>query len=153
MKGPQIERLRFIEAVELVRRAFPNLTIDETAEPEHVDGLIEIPAQPALPFRVVISLQGDELHLNVGEHLWVEWFPCGETAVFDRFVDAVAGILSGRYRIVESSVAGKVISARLQRPVDDRWRTLATSSSLDVRVMLPLRRSHRVLQKGTTTSA
>jgi hypothetical protein len=33
----------------------------------------------------------DELHLNVGEHFWVEWFPCGDDEVFASTV--------GRYEV------------------------------------------------------
>jgi len=125
----------FRRAVDGVRRAFPSLRIHVQVDEGNpfVEASASLPPQPGLEFGVGFSLQSrDELHLNVGTtNLRVEWFPCTEPAVVDTFVDAVSGILSGRYRIVERSIGDHVVSVQLQRPLaPDRWARVATWSTL-----------------------
>jgi hypothetical protein len=79
---------------------------------------------------VNINLQNcDELHLSVSR-FWVEWFACGKQQVFDSFVEAVTGIISGRVRILESYVLGNAAAARLQLPTEHgNWKTSAAWSN------------------------
>ena len=61
---------------------------------------MDIPSQPGLLFNVSINLQQDELYLDVGAR-WLEWFPCTDADVVAKFREAVRGVLSGTFRIVE----------------------------------------------------
>jgi hypothetical protein len=146
MRMRVVEAERFAEAVAAIRARFPTLHIDVEAEPRDVDALATIPAQGGLEFEVGMNLQNlDELHLTAS-HLWVEWFPCGEPAVFQRFLEAAIGLISGQYRILESYVLGKAVKAELQRPIQEDWETVATWSNLGT--LLPLPRSIRVVQNS-----
>lgn len=142
---------RFDQAVALLRRDFPSLTVAVERDHPHVDALAELPVQPGLDFPVDFNLQnGDELHLNVAR-FWVGWFPCGQAEVFDAFVEALTGILSGRYRVLESTVFGLAANARLQRPMEDGdWETLATSSH-SFAFLIPWPRKERVVRNGSRT--
>ncbi len=143
----RLEIDRFTEAVEIVRRRFPSLRLAVTYEHPHVHAAAELPAQPGLLFDVTIDLQNqDELHLGAGA-LWAEWFPCGEQEVFDGFIEAVLGLLSGDFRILEYRVGSTTTRAELQRPSDRGWQTLATYRKL---CLLPWRRSTRVMQNRAT---
>jgi hypothetical protein len=145
MKTSKIEMERFNEAVARIRNEFPSLTMEVTHNHPHVEALAECPVQPGLPFVVSFNLQNcDELHLNVSQ-FWVEWFPCGNQQVFNQFMEAVTGVLSGRCRIVESYVFGSATSARLQVPIaGGSWKTVARWSSLWA--LIPWWRSRRVVQ-------
>jgi hypothetical protein len=91
-----------------------------------------------------LNVQDDELHLNVGDYFWVEWFPRSNPAVADRFMTAVLGLLSGDCHVVESSIRGRVVSARLEcLNANGSWRRLATWA--DVRALIPVRRQKRIL--------
>ena len=127
---------RFNEAVDGIRRAFPSLRIEVDEDHPHVDASVDIPSQPGLAFDVNINLQNDELHLSAGE-FWVEWFPCGDAVVFNNFMDAVVGLLSGRYRILEQRVGSSTARAQLQlrapagklsRPAALRWSSYRGAS-------------------------
>ena len=139
------ELARFEEALATLQHRFPCLAVEVTRSHSAVDAALDFPAQPGLSFPVSINLQNcDELHI-CASNLWVQWFPCGEQAVFDRFVSAALGLISGEYRLLEAFVLGKPVSSRLQRPQPDgSWETLATSSSLWAFVPWP--RTYRVFQ-------
>ena len=85
---------------EKIRAAFPTLTMSLVFDDPHVDLAMEIPAQPGLAFNLDLNLQFDKLHLSASA-LWVEWFPCTKQERVDDFFEAVAGLLSGRHRILE----------------------------------------------------
>jgi hypothetical protein len=146
--GRAIELERFRELLAIIRAEFPDLALSRTEQAEQVDAAVDIPVQPSLSFAMHINLQGDELHLNVGKGFWVEWFPCGDRQVFNDFVDAVRGLISGEYRIVESLARGRITSARLQAPVGDRWKTLARWGGFDVLVRLTGIRKENILQNS-----
>lgn len=131
------------ELFERVRRTFPGLRMDLHAEHPDVDRLLDVPEQPGLDFAVSVNLQGDELHLSAGA-FWVPWFPCTDAAVREGFIDAVVGLLSGRYRILEHYRGRWPVKAELQRPDSSGWQTLATWSGLGSWV--PGRRHTRILQ-------
>jgi hypothetical protein len=129
----EVEREKFMEIVETIRSKFPSLRTKLIAQPSQVDAMLEIPAQTGLAFPVSINLQGDELHLNVGI-FWCEWFPCQKQEVCDRFVDAVCGLLSGAYRVVEYWRFGSALKAHLQKPDGDGWKRVSWHAKLHVPV-------------------
>jgi hypothetical protein len=144
-RAPQIARLE--EVLATLRRRFPSLAVDRCADAPGVDALVRLPVQTGLEVEIDLSLQNnDELHLTAG-HFWVEWFPCHDQRIFDDFMDAVVGLISGRYRIVEQFVRGRPTQAKLQRPEGDGWRTVASWANL--LVLLPWPRIERVVRNRT----
>jgi hypothetical protein len=82
---------------ERIRAAFPTLTMNLDLHPAHVELAMDIPVQPGLPFKVWLDFQkGDELTLSAS-HFWYEWFPCTNQKKVDEYVEAVSGLLSGRF--------------------------------------------------------
>ncbi len=111
-----------------IQAEFPNLLMDLHLEPEHVDLSIDIPVQPGLIFPVSLNLQNrDELHINVGQCFWLEWFPCDSAKVLASYHDAVCGILRGTYRVVEYGSTRHARKAILQRPEKGDWKTIGKS--------------------------
>ena len=60
--------------------------------------------------------------------------PCGKEDVSQQFVDAVCGLLSGEYRLVEYWRRGKAVKAELQRPIGDEWQKVAGWARLHIPV-------------------
>jgi hypothetical protein len=138
------ERERFMEIVEIIKKQFPNLRFEMELEHRHVDALLTIPPQAGLKFEVMIDLQNcDELYLYAGS-FHCPWFPCGKEEVFNRFSDALRGLLSGTYRIVEYSRGNNTVKAELQRPVADKWERVKWWTKLHIPI--PWRTSTRILQ-------
>jgi hypothetical protein len=106
-----------------IRESFTDLS---TRQSESFEGepQLEIPEQPGLRFDVTLYLYGDVLNLCAGQ-FWREWFPCSNPEVVSRYVEAVLGLLEGRFRIVEHSRNGRVLKAFLQRPSGPRWQNLS----------------------------
>jgi hypothetical protein len=98
-----------------------------------------------LKFDINLNLQGDELHLSAG-HFWVEWFPCDDLQKANRYIDAVSGLISGKYRILESYRLGRAVKAELQQPAGAGWATIATWANLWC--LIPWRTSNKVLQNA-----
>jgi len=141
----RVELERFDEVLAIVRREFPHLAIEVDRNHKQVDAIADLPPQPGLDFLVSFNLQGDALHLHASK-LWVEMFPCGKQRVFEAFVDAMRGLLSGHFRILESYVGKHSATAFLQRPEKGTWKTVASSSNLWA--VLPWRRTNRVVQNS-----
>ncbi len=119
-----------ISTFERIRAAFPALTMNLNLHPKHVDLAMDIPAQPGLSFYIDLNLQNlDELHLSASA-LWIEWFPCMNPKKVDRYFDAVSGLLSGQFRILEYWRGSRPVKAKLQRPSNGGWKTIATWSVL-----------------------
>ena len=116
-----------------VQNAFPHLKMRLASDHPHVDLNLDIPQQSGLKFNVNINLQGDELHLSAG-HFWLEWFPCSDAGVVETFREAVRGLLSGEFRILEYYRGRRAIKAELQRPSGDGWKTIGTWSALSLPV-------------------
>ena len=114
------------ETFRVIGERFPNLTMMRQPD-DPVEISIVLPVQTGLRHRVWLALQnGDELHFSVGS-FWLGWFPCTNPAKVDRYLDAVCGFLSGRYRVLEHLRDGRCIKAQLQAPDSTRgWRTLGT---------------------------
>jgi hypothetical protein len=132
-----------ITLFEEVRRSFPHLEMVVEQTDPHVDLNMEIPKQPGLRFKMNLNLQGDELHMSVGA-FWLEWFPCDRPEVVSQFRDAVLGIVSGRYRIVEYYRGSRAVRADLQQPDGTGWRTIGSWGRLHL--TFPWQRTRRVLQ-------
>ena len=117
------------EAIAEIQWRFPSLRIVED-QSIPVELSFSIPVQPGVKYRVWLGLQNnDELSFGVGS-FQVQWFPCTDPARVKEFVEAVAGYLSGNYRIVEHRWGKKCVKAQLQAPDGARWRTLGTCSNL-----------------------
>ena len=142
----KVEIERFEQTIDIVREQFPDLEIRIVRDHPHVEAVAEMPRQSGLDFDVHINLQNcDEMHLCVS-NFWGEWFPCGDERIFEQYMDALTGVLSGEYRIVEKSVFGEHAIARLQRPkAVGSWETAYTSSTLSV--LIPWFRTTRIVQK------
>ena len=110
MAAIQVDREQVIALLEGIRDAFPALRMDLRRDHPHLDLNVDVPAQPGLAFDVNLNLQGDELHLSAGA-FWPGRFPCTDPEVAERYRDAVSGLLSGRYRILEHLVGRRVVKA------------------------------------------
>ena len=150
MDTRKIEIDRFDAAVAAIRRQFPDLIVEVSKQHPHVEAFAEIPVQAGVGFPISINLQNrDELHLNAGRHFWVEWFPSRHDDVYERFLESVIGVLSGRYRIVEKYALGRPVKAVLERPAEGgKWQRVAVWSNL--LGLLPLPTSRRILQNSGT---
>lgn len=101
---------------EKIQAAFPALSMKLDLHPAQVDLAMEIPAQSGLPFDVHLNLQNlDELHLSASA-LWYEWFPCTNPRKVERYLEAVSGLLSGEFRILEHWRGKRPVKAQLQLP-------------------------------------
>ena len=124
-----------LSTFEKIRAAFPALTMNLVLDDPHVDLAMDIPAQPGLAFKVDLNLQNlDELHLSASA-LWVEWFPCTKPKSVDRYFEAVSGLLSGEFRILEHWRGRRPVKAQLQRPISSGWERVVTW--VDVSVIVP----------------
>ena len=106
-----------------IRDSFPDLAMRMNATDEGEPEL-EIPAQPGLAFDVELYLYDDVLNLCAGQ-FWGEWFPCHDSEVVSRYVEAVSGLLAGEFRIVEFSRNGRVLKSFLQRPRGEGWENIS----------------------------
>jgi hypothetical protein len=147
----EVERIQ--QALTLLREEFPHLRVFEDWSRGDDEVWITIPPQPGLGFEIGMGFQSrDELNLSVGAHFWVEWYPCGDADVFRRYIMAVRGVLSGEFRIVESSIFGKTVGAELQRPLArHEWQHVAGWANLGC--LLPLPRSRHIVQNTRITKS
>ena len=106
-----------------IRESFPDLAMRDSESPDG-EPQLEVPEQNGLHFDVALYLYGDVLNLCAGE-FWGEWFPCSNSEVVSRYVEAATGLLSGSFRIVEHSRNGHFLKAFLQRPRSSGWQTVS----------------------------
>ena len=140
--------LAALRLFEDLRWELPALHVDINADDPNVEISVEIPRQPGLAFDVHLNFQNrDELHLGAGEIFWCSWFPSSKATVANRYSEAVLGIISGQYRIVEYWRWGWPVRANLQAPMPEGWRTVAKSGK-GLLYLIPLRwgETERVLQ-------
>jgi hypothetical protein len=116
------------EIAERIQEQFPTLNLKVNSNDPNVDWSILIPPQDGLKFECNLNRQGDELHLSI-LGFWLEWFPLEDEDVAEAYFDAVVGILSGRYRIVEYVRFGRGVGGELQAPVGTSWKTIGNSST------------------------
>jgi hypothetical protein len=108
-----------------IAKAFPSLKMVEN-QGEPVEISITMPIQTGLSHEVWLCLQNrDELGFSTG-HFYCEWFPCTKPDRVEKYLDAVTGFLSGKYRILEHYSGTKCYRAQLQKPEGGRWRTIAS---------------------------
>ena len=133
---------------EKIRAAFPALTMNLDSHPAHVELAMDIPVQPGLSFKVWLDFQnGDELTLSASR-FWYEWFPCTNQKTVDEYLEAVSGLLSGRLRILEHWRGGRIVKAQLQSPMDDKWKSIATSTNTSGLIPWPPKRL-RIIQNNS----
>ena len=122
-----VDREAVIRLFQEIQAAFPRLTMKLERNHPHLDLNMDILRQDGLSFDVNLNLQNaDELHLSAG-HFWLEWFPCSDPKIVEDFREAVHGVLSGNYRIVEYGLGKRVLKSILQRPDGEGWKTIGTS--------------------------
>lgn len=122
-----------------LQHEFPSLRCEIDFNCPQTDASAEFPEQEGLDFEVSVNLQWDELHLNAAS-FWMEWFPCTDQRVAERFFEAVRGLLSGEYRIVEHFLFREPVKAVLQRPEASRWKSIASWRNLDSLIPWPRRK-------------
>lgn len=128
-----------LSTFERIRAAFPALVMNLDLHPTPVELALDIPTQPGLLFSVDLNLQNlDELHLSASR-LWVSWFPCTNPKKVDSYFQAVSGLLSGEFRILEHWRGKRSVKAELQAPIHSGWKTIAGSSVL-LSIPWPLKR-------------
>ncbi|HKF50973.1 MAG TPA: hypothetical protein VKB26_01565 [Candidatus Acidoferrales bacterium] len=121
------ERNIALSTFEKIRAEFPRLTMTLDLLPKNVEIAMHIPVQTGLSFDVYLNLQNrDELHVVVSK-FWMDWFPCTNQKKVDRYLEAVSGLLSGEFRIVEHWRGRRIVLAQLQRPNGDAWEAIARS--------------------------
>ena len=109
-----------------------------------VDIKMDIPEQKGLKFKICLYLDNrDELHINAGDHFWLEWFPCTKPERVEQFTDAVIGLISGRYRILEHYRGKRAVKAELQAPNGDDWKTIGTWSTIDIPI--PWKKEYKIV--------
>jgi hypothetical protein len=119
-----------LSTFEKIQASFPELVMHLDLHPAHVELALDIPAQPGLSFRIDLNLQNvDELHLSASA-LWVEWFPCTNPKKVAQYFEAVSGLLSGRFRVLEHWRGRRAVKAELQSPCKDGWQTISGCSHL-----------------------
>lgn len=134
-----------LSTFEKVRAVFPALSMKLDLNPKNVDLAMDIPAQPGLCFNVHLNLQNqDELHLSASA-FWCEWFPCTNPKKVEKYLEAVSGLLSGEFRILEHWRGKRRVKTQLQRQSRGRWENVATWLDVSAVVIWP-RKSYRVVQ-------
>jgi hypothetical protein len=124
-----------LSTFEKVRATFPALSMNLDLRPKHVDVAMDIPAQTSLSFKIHLDLQNrDELHLSASA-FWCEWFPCTNPTKVEKYIEAVSGLLSGEFRILEHWRGRRPVKAQLQRPSNGDWANIATWA--DVSAVVP----------------
>lgn len=126
-KPAETEQYRIaLSTFERIHSKFPSLSMKLDLRPHPVELAMDIPMQPGLSFDMSLNLQNrDELHLNASA-LWVEWFPCTNPKKVEEYFEAVSGLLSGDFRILEDWRGKHAVRAQLQRSSNDGWKTIAT---------------------------
>ena len=146
----QVDTEDIVALFETIRAAFPHLEMTVERYHRYLDVAMDIPEQPGLAFTVALSLQGNELHLYAGEFRF-EWFPCTRADIVSAYREAVHGLLSGSYRIVEHWRGSRAVKAQLQRPVGVGWETIFTTYKLDLLFWVP--KTERALRNDPQRAA
>jgi hypothetical protein len=119
-----------LSTFEKLRAAFPALSMEFDLQPANMDLAVDIPTQAGLSFPVFLNLQNlDELCLETSA-LGVSWFPCTNPKKVENYFEAVSGLLSGRFRILQHWRGKRVVKAELQRPTNEGWKTVTGCSYL-----------------------
>lgn len=111
-----------------IQEQFPALQLQVNSSDPNVDWSIDIGRQAGLKFECNLNRQSDELHFSTSG-FWLVWHPLDDTKVVEQYLDAVLGLLSGRYRIVEYVRLNRGVGGELQVPYGDSWRTIGNYSA------------------------
>ena len=132
---------------EQIQRKFPALKMRiHTDQP--VELCMDIPKQNGLNFDVHLNLQNiDQLHLSAG-NFWCEWCPCTLKERVEQYIDAVSGLLSGKYRILEHYRGKKAVKAEFQVPENDEWKTIRIRVWLTSLLPFPWVKNDSILQNS-----
>jgi hypothetical protein len=130
---------------------FPHLHMEMFDDDPHVDLSMNIPQQEGVAFSVNADLQGDELTLHASD-LTADWFPCDHPEMRERFVDAIKGLLSGKYRIRKEYRLGFLVKVILERPEGAAWKLIAWSAH-NLAFLIPWRSQWKIIQNTQDTSA
>jgi hypothetical protein len=134
-----------LSTFEKIRAAFPSLTMNLVLDDSHVDLAMDVPSQPGLAFKMDLNLQNlDELHLSASA-FWYEWFPCTNPKKVERYFEAVSGLLSEEFRILEHWRGRRPVKAQLQRPIRGGWESVATWGDVSAIVPWP-KKTFKVVQ-------
>jgi hypothetical protein len=126
-----------LSTFEIIKGRFPSLSMNLDSHHAYVDVMMDIPAQSGLCFNVNLNLQNiDELHLAASA-FWCEWFPCTNPKKVERYIEAVSGVLSGEFRILEHWRGKRPVKALVQRPHGSGWKNFATWGDISVLVPWP----------------
>jgi hypothetical protein len=123
--GNSVSMTEIMAVFEAIRASFPHLKMELKRNDKQVDLRMHIPRQRGLAFDVNVNLRGGQLHLRAGA-CTLKWFPRTSADVVARFREAVQGVLSGNFRIVEHCRLGRPIRAELQKPQLHSWQTIGT---------------------------
>lgn len=133
---------------EHIAEKFPGL-VTSIREGRNVDLVMEIPEQKRLSFRLELYMDNlDELHLQAGTCFWLEWFPCSDPERVEQFLDAVSGLITGKYRIIEHYRGTRAVKAELQASDDDGWKTIGTWATFDFPI--PWKKERRIISNTGT---
>lgn len=144
MSNDDLERTT-LDAFNEIQSAFPGIRMQMRRDP-NVAVAMDIKAQSCMAFDMSLYLDGDVLNLTAGK-AWFEWFPAEDKRVVGLFVDAVCGLLAGKYRIVETYRGTHCVKTQLQCPAGSEWKTASTSVR-GLSLFLPGRRTQKVLQNA-----
>ena len=140
-----------LSAFETLRSRFPGLSMNLNLHHPQVDAAMDIPTQPGLSFKVHLDLQNlDELHLSASA-LWCSWFPCTDPKKVERYIEAVSGLLSGEFRILEHWRGRRWVKVQLQRPDGSDWKTV--TGCVNPSVLVPWPRKILNVVRNNTPSA
>jgi len=137
------DKQEIVKLFKAIQAEFPHLDMPLEYDHPHLDLNMDIPRQEGLAFDINVYLDGDELHLCAG-CFRLEWFPCNEADMVEKFRKAVCGLLSGRYRIVEHYRGTQPVKAQLQRPEGNAWQTIGTYRKLHI--PFPWHKTKKILQ-------
>ena len=112
------------DAFDKIKGHFADLEIIDELNDKDVDLSFNIPRQLGLDFDINLNLQTDELHIST-EFFSGSWFSIKSPEIVDIFVDAVKGLITGDYRIVQYWNNNKLIKCYLQKPTDTDWKTIS----------------------------
>ena len=125
-----MEQTQYIEiastAINNIKATFPNLATIDDLDNKNVDLSVNIPRQAHLDFDINLNLQTDELFIST-EYFWGSWFSIKDSEVVDLYLEAVKGLITGDYRIVQYWNNNKLYKSHLQKPVGQTWETVYTA--------------------------
>jgi hypothetical protein len=114
------------QAFERIANEFPHLKT-RIYNKAPVDLAMDILKQEGLKFDIWLNLQDDELYLNTANFI-LSWYPCTNAEYVDLYIDAVCGLVSGKYRILEHRRWKWVARSELQVADGEIWKTVGRSS-------------------------